>query len=232
MQLKTYSSVNQAFYDSIPEWLVDSYRNAKNNVRIQKMISYKLKQGGGYEPKLKKFNIVFYMGKSFPKLMDYINKFNEDKSCQIELISELYRVIHLPLNYKRCVEFIYEHLVNLERVLANRKEIEDILNTTDYKKFLIAYENVNEEIKSINKKRRESKPKQKRLSDEEENNIINNRKLDVINYVGWLIGKNPLTWEEVEKARELYKLENYSYKNYEKEIKRLQKIIIELGGKY
>ena len=180
----------------------------------------------------KSINLLAYLNNSFPRLSKYIENYNNNRQYQNELINEFYNVIHIPMNYKRCIEFIYEHLVNLERRFANRLEIEDILNTTDYKKYIIACSQINNEIKNINKERGRGNA----LDDEERKMLIHNRELDIINYVGSLIYKKPLTWEEVERKREEYKsLRNSNQKTmnyYIEEINRLQNIITELGGQY
>ena len=198
------------------------------------MFYYFPKESGKAQVK-KSINLLVYLNNIFPRLSKYIEKYNNNRLCQNELLNELYNVIHKPINYKRCIEFIYEHLVNLERRFANRLEIEDILNTTDYKKYVIAYSQINNEFKIINKERGRGNA----LDNDERKILIHNKELDIINYVGSLIDKKPLTWEKLETIRENYKINNYNYKDDEKvitllkeEINRLQNIITELGGKY
>ena len=218
-------------FTRFPGWLIDSYRNVKNNKKVQTTFYYFPKESGKAQVK-KSINLLAYLNNSFPRLSIYIEKYNNNRQCQNELINEFYNVIHIPMNYKRCIEFIYEHLVNLERRFANRLEIEDILNTTDYKKYIIACSQINNEIKNINKERGRGNA----LDNEERKMLIHNRELDVINYVGSLIYKKPLTWEEVERIRADYKSSRVSNKKsvnyYIEEINRLQNIITELGGHY
>ena len=224
----------QVIYNRFPGWLIDSYRNVKNNKRVQTMFYYFPKESGKAQVK-KSINLLVYLNNIFPRLSKYIEKYNNNRHCQNELLNEFYNVIHKSINYKRCIEFIYEHLVNLERRFANRLEIEDILNTTDYKKYIIAYSQINNEFKIINKER----GKGNALDNDERKILIHNKELDIINYVGSLIDKKPLTWYELETIRENYKINNYNYKDDEKlitslkeEINRLRNIITELGGKY
>ena len=221
-------------YQRFPEWLIDSYRNVKNNKKVQITFYYFPKEIGKAQGK-KSINLLVYLSNIFPRLADYIEKYNNNRHCQNELINEFYNVIHKPINYKRCIEFIYEHFITLERRFANRLEIEDILNTTDYKKLIIAYSQINNEIKRINKERGRGNA----LDDDERKIITHNKELDIINYVGSLIDKKPLNWNELETIRENYKLNNYNYKDDEKlittlkqEIERLRNIIKSLGGNY
>ena len=109
------------------------------------------------------------------------------------------------------------------------------MNTTDYKKYVIAYSQINNEFKIINKERGRGNA----LDNDERKILIHNKELDIINYVGSLIDKKPLTWEKLETIRENYKINNYNYKDDKKvitllkeEINRLQNIITELGGNY
>ena len=224
----------QVIFERFPGWLIDNYRNVKNNKKVQIIFYYFPKERGKAQEK-KSINLLVYLNNIFPRLANYIEKYNNNRHCQNELINEFYNVIHKPINYKRCIEFIYEHLVNLERRFANRLEIEDILNTTDYKNFIIAYSQIDNEIKRINKERGRGNA----LDDDERKIITHNKELDIINYVGSLIGKKSLNWNELETIRENYKLNNYNYKDDEKlittlkqEIERLQNIIKSLGGKY
>ena len=223
----------QVIFERFPGWLIDNYRNVKNNKKVQ-TIFYYFPKSRKLEGK-KAINLFVYLTNTFPRLANYIEKYNNNRHYQNELLNEFYNVIHKPINYKRCIEFIYEHLVNLERRFANRLEIEDILNTTDYKKYIISYSQLNNEFKTINKER----GKGNALDKNEKMMLRQNKELDIINYVGSLINKKPLTWNELETIRENYKLNNYNYKDDEKlfitlkeEIKRLQNIIKELGGKY
>lgn len=224
----------QVIFERFPGWLIDSYRNVKNNKKVQIIFYYFPKERGKAQEK-KSINLLAYLNNIFPRLANYIEKYNNNRHCQNELINEFYIVIHKPINYKRCIEFIYEHLVNLERRFANRLEIEDILNTTDYKKYIVAYSQLNNEFKIINKERGRGNA----LDDDERKIITHNKELDIINYVGSLIDKKPLNWNELETIRENYKLNNYNYKDDEKmiitlkqEIERLKNIIKSLGGKY
>ena len=223
----------QVIFERFPGWLIDNYRNVKNNKKVQ-TIFYYFPKSRKLEGK-KAINLFVYLTNTFPRLANYIEKYNNNRHYQNELLNEFYDVIHKPINYKRCIEFIYEHLVNLERRFANRLEIEDILNTTDYKKYIISYSQLNHEFKTINKERGRGNA----LDDDERKIITHNKELDIINYVGSLINKKPLSWNELETIRENYKLNNYNYKDDEKlfitlkeEIKRLQNIIKELGGNY
>ena len=223
----------QIIFERFPGWLIDNYRNVKNNKKVQ-TIFYYFPKSRKLEGK-KAINLFVYLTNTFPRLANYIEKYNNNRHYQNELLNEFYNVIHKPINYKRCIEFIYVHLVNLERRFANRLEIEDILNTTDYKKYIISYSQLNNEFKTINKER----GKGNALDKNEKMMLKQNKELDVINYVGSLIGKKPLSWNELETIRENYKLNNYNYKDDEKlfitlkeEIKRLQNIIKELGGNY
>ena len=224
----------QIIFERFPGWLIDSYRNVKNNKKVQIIFYYFPKESGKAQEK-KSINLLVYLNNIFPRLANYIEKYNNNRHYQNELLNEFYNVIHKPINYKRCIEFIYEHLVNLERRFANRLEIEDILNTTDYKKYIIAYSQLNNEFKIINKERGRGNA----LDNDERKIITHNKELDIINYVGSLIDKKPLSWNELETIRENYKLNNYNYKDDEKlittlkeEIERLQNIIKSLGGKY
>ena len=220
----------EIIFERFPEWLIDSYRNVKNNKKVQTTFYY-FPKSRKLEGK-KALNLLAYLTNTFPRLANYIEKYNNNRHYQNELINEFYSVIHKPINYKRCVEFIYEHLVNLERRFANRLEIEDILNTTDYKKYIIAYSQIDSEIKGINKERGRGNA----LDVDERKIIAHNKELDIINYVGSLIDKKPLTWEEVERKRDEYKLlrdgNKITIKDYIEEIERLQNIIKSLGGKY
>lgn len=217
-----------------PGWLIDSYRNVKNNKNVQKDFRYEVKEVG--KPKtLKWLKFDNYVNEVFPKLYNYIENYNSNRKCQSELLNELYKIIHLRINYTRCIEVIYNDLVVLERKQANRLEIQDILNTTNYKKYVVAYSQIGEEFKRINKDRGRGNA----LEDDERKIMIHNKELDIINYVGSLIGKKPLTWSDVETAREEHKRDNYDYKIYMEEnkklkleVERLQNIIKSLGGKY
>ena len=200
--------------------------NAKTAVDIGNWVASRKLEGK------KAINLFVYLTNTFPRLANYIEKYNNNRHYQNELLNEFYNVIHKPINYKRCIEFIYVHLVNLERRFANRLEIEDILNTTDYKKYIISYSQIDTEIKGINKERGRGNA----LDDGERKIITHNKELDIINYVGSLIDKKPLTWEEVERKRDEYKLlrdgNKITIKDYIEEIERLQNIIKSLGGKY
>ena len=221
----------QIIFERFPRWLIENYRNVKNNKKVQTIFYYFPKESEKAQLK-KAIDLLDYLNNIFPRLANYIEKYNNNRRCQNELINEFYNVIHKPINYKRCVEFIYEHLVNLERRFANRLEIEDILNTTDYKKFIIAYSQIDNEIKRINKERGRGNA----LDNDERKIITHNKELDIINYVGSLIDEKPLTWEEVERKRDEYKLlrggNKITIKDYIEEIERLQNIIKSLGGKY
>ena len=184
-------------YQRFPEWLINSYRNVKNNKKVQTTFYYFPKESEKAQEK-KSIDLLVYLSNIFPRLTGYIEKYNNNRHCQNELINEFYNVIHKPINYKRCIEFIYEHLVNLERRFANRLEIEEILNTTDYKKFIIAYSQIDNEIKRINKERGRGNA----LDNDERKIITHNKELDIINYVGSLIDKKPLSWEEVQRKRD------------------------------
>lgn len=225
------SHEKQVIFERFPGWLIDSYRNVKNNKKVQTIFYYFPKESGKAQIK-KAIDLLDYLNNIFPRLANYIEKYNNNRHYQNELINEFYNVIHKPINYKRCIEFIYEHLVNLERRFANRLEIEDILNTTDYKKYIIAYSQIDNEIKGINKERGRGNA----LDVDERKIITHNKELDIINYVGSLIDKKPLTWEEVERKRDEYKLlrdgNKTTIKDYIEEIERLQNIIKSLGGKY
>ena len=224
----------QVIFERFPEWLINSYRNVKNNKKVQTIFYYFPKESRKLQEK-KSINLFVYLNNIFPRLANYIEKYNNNRQYQNELLNEFYNVIHKPINYKRCIEFIYEHLINLERRFANRLEIEDILNTTNYKKYIISYSQIDTEIKRINKERGRGNA----LDDDERKIITHNKELDIINYVGSLIDKKPLSWNELETIRENYKLNNYNYKDDEKlittlkqEIERLQNIIKSLGGRY
>ena len=232
MKKREFSKTEKTvIYNRFPEWLIKTYQYVKNNKNIELKFLY-VEKIPGKESRGKYLFLLDYIKNVFPKLAIYIINYNTKRSCQNELLKELNNVIHMKLNYKRCIEFIYNHLVVLERKHANRLEIEDILNTTDYKKYIIAYSQVKSKIKIINKER----GKGNALTNEEEKILFHNKELDIINYVGSLIDKKPLTWEEVERKREEYKLlrdgDKKTTKYYIEEINRLQNIITELGGNY
>ena len=111
--------------------------------RPMKKLRPLLKWPGGKEKELKWLKFDIYINEVFPKLSNLIEKYNHERKCQSELLNELYKIIHYSINYKRCVEVIYNDLVVLERKQANRLEIQDILNTTNYKKYVVAYGQVN-----------------------------------------------------------------------------------------
>lgn len=184
--------------DRFPEWLVDSYRNVKNYRKVTTEM-YEVVEEYGKGRSKKPLNFDGYLHKKFSRVAFFIDNYNINKSYQHELERALYSIIKWRINYDRCVKVIYNHLLTLQRQHANRKEIEDILDNTEYEKYVLACENINGLYKKINRIR----GRRYTLNKDEKMIIKIIKELEKINYVGSLVDIDEVTWEDVENARNI-----------------------------